>query len=100
MAVKNLQAVVQCAANIRGVVVTGMRKESKRATEAFPAPSISEPSLRLVGPNPFGTDPDNGAILRAGRSASELGVEPGGWSMSYHRKPRAMEWTMTQLLCG
>jgi hypothetical protein len=100
MAVKNLQAVVQCAANICGVVVTGMRKESKRATEAFPAPFFSESSLRLMGPNPCGTNPDNGAILRAGRSASALGVEPGGWSTSYHRKPKAMPWTKTQLLCG
>ena len=69
MAVKNLQVLVQCVANIQGVVVTGMRKESKRATGSIPATFPSLASLRLEGPNPFGTDPDNGSFLRAGRSA-------------------------------
>lgn len=93
MAVKNLQTVVQCAANIQGVVVTGTRKESKRAG-SFLAPSFSEPSLRLAGPNPMGTDPDNGTFLRAGRSASELGVEPCARTSPHYRERKTM-WVMS-----
>lgn len=99
MAVKNLQTVVQCAANIQGVVVTGMRKELKWATGCFQAPFLSEPSLRLEDPAAFGTDPDNGAFLRAGRSASWSGVEPCGRPLSYHRERKTM-MTMTALMRG
>ena len=99
MAIKNLQTVVQSAANIQGVVVTGMRKELKRATGCFQAPFLSEPSLRLEGPNAFGTDPDNGSILRAGRSASWSGVEPCGRTLSYHRAQKTMV-PMTALMRG
>jgi len=101
MAVKNLQAVVQCVANIRGVVVTGMRKESKRAQEAFPAPFFSAPSLRLEGPNLSGTSPDNGAFLRAGRSTSQLGVVPcARTSPPYHRARKAMPWATASWMRG
>ena len=100
MAVKNLQTLVQCVANIQGVVVTGMRKESKRATGCFPAPSFPEPSLRLVGPNPQGTDPDNGTFLRAGRSTSVLGVVPCARTSPYHRERKTIAWAMANLMCG
>ena len=75
MAVTNLQNLVVCVAKIHGAVVTGTQ-ESKRAAGSYLAPFCSMPSLRLDGPFPMGTNPDNQGVLQAGRSASELGVEP------------------------
>jgi hypothetical protein len=100
MAVTNLQNLVLCVANIHGVVVTGTRKESKRAAGSFPATFLSIPSLMLDGPFPTGTDPDNQGVLRAGRSASRLGVEPCARTSSYHRELPAMPWSMAKRVRG
>jgi hypothetical protein len=100
MAVKNLQNLVQCVANI-GVRVTGTKcKDSTRAMESFQVPFLSLLSLPLAGPFPAGATPDNQGVLRAGRSACQLGVSPSArtmretWSMSpsasYHRERKAM----------
>jgi hypothetical protein len=100
MAVKNLQNLVQCVANI-GVRVTGTKsKDSMRAMESFQAPFLSLLSLPLAGPFPAGTTPDNQGVLRVGRSACMLGVSPFArtmretWSLSpsasYHREQKAI----------
>jgi len=99
MAVKNLQNLLQCVANI-GVRVTGTKcKDSTRAMERFQAPFLSLLSLPLAEPFPAGARPDNQAALRIGRSACMLDVSPGArtmretWSMSpsasYHRDQKA-----------
>ena len=100
MAVKNLQKLVQCVANMRGVVVTGTCKETMRADGNFQAPFLSLPSLvPLAGPFPIGMQPDNQGVLRTGRSARMLGVSPSTgamqtWPMSpsasYHREQKAI----------
>ncbi len=100
MAVKNLQSVVQCVANTCGVVVTGMRKDSMRAAGSFQSPFLSLPRLALAEPFPYRTGPDNGSILRAGRSARQSGVVPGtktALSTAMHRKPSAMSAAATRM---
>ncbi len=100
MASKNLQILVQCVANIHGVVVTGTRKESKRASGIIPAPFSSMPSLQLTGPFAVGTGPDNQGFLRAGRSASVLGVVPCVRTSTPYRERKAMSWATTNRMRG
>ena len=93
MAIYNLQTLVRTVANVSGVVVTGTCKESMRADGNLRTPSFSLPSLSpLAGPFPNGANPDdNQGVLRAGRSACELGVVPGvETSSAYHRERQAM----------
>ena len=77
MAVKNLQTVASCVADIHGVRVTGTG--SMRFTGTQPAPFQTLPGLPLVGSYAMPTRPeaeaDNAATakaeVRTGRSASE-----------------------------
>jgi len=85
MAIKNLQTVAVCAANIQGVRVTGMGKGTMGAG-SIPA-SLSLPRLPLPGSYLIRTGPDakvadNAAAARAvwaGRSMSGAGFLPSGW---------------------
>jgi hypothetical protein len=86
MAVKNLQTVALCVANIHGVRVTGTECiGSKRAFGRFQA-TLSLPRLPRGGSYPMPTRPDAElaadnaataqAVKRAGRSASGVGEHP------------------------
>jgi hypothetical protein len=86
MAVKNLQTLVVCVANIHGVRVTGAEcMGSMRIDASFQAP-LPLPRLLLPGSYPIPTRPDAElcadnaatakAVERTGRSASGTGVLP------------------------
>jgi hypothetical protein len=85
MAVKNLQTVALCVANIHGVRVTGTECiGSKRAFGRFQA-TLSLPRLPRCGSYPMPTRPDAKladnaataqAVKRTGRSASGVGETP------------------------
>ena len=85
MASTNLQNLVEHNANL-GVVVTGTRKATVRAM-GCPTPSL--PRLALAEPFSARTNPDNQGVLRAGRSASLLGVMPSAGS---YQRVKAMMW--------
>jgi hypothetical protein len=85
MASTTLQNLVQQHANL-GVVVTGTRKDMVRAA-GCPIPSL--PRLALAEPFSARTNPDNPGVLRAGRSASLLGVVPSAGS---YPRVKAMMW--------
>ena len=79
MAVKNLQTVAVCVANIHGVRVTGTeRKGSMRQREQ--TASLSLPRLSLPGSYPAPMSPD--ADLRADNAAAALGLTRAGRSVS------------------
>jgi hypothetical protein len=78
MAVKNLQTLVSCVANIRGVRVTGMECMDSMRFGTFPAPIQSLPRLPQTGRYPIATRLD--ADLRADNAAAAQAVTRAGRS--------------------